>query len=95
MTDTLAGDALSRRIAKRLGDALAAPTVRSDCSGHHMECLGTITILASTLMELICAHCQSLNEHSFEYIVLVLTHGGNFAPTNTVAPEIARNIDAP
>ncbi|UPM44361.1 creatininase family protein [Halocatena salina] len=92
--DTLAGDELSRRIAQKLGDALAAPTIRPGCSSHHMEFPGTITIPASTLMELIRAHCQSLDEHGFEYIVLVPTHGGNFAPTNTVAPEIARDIDA-
>lgn len=94
LVDTLAGEELSRRIAERLGDALAAPTIRPGCSGHHMEFPGTITIPASTLMELIRAHCQSLDEHGFEHIVLVPTHGGNFAPTNTVSPEIAREIDA-
>ncbi|KPN31223.1 creatinine amidohydrolase family protein, mycofactocin system [Halolamina pelagica] len=42
--DTLDGDELSRRIASALGDALAAPTIRPGCSGHHMEFPGTITV---------------------------------------------------
>lgn len=92
--DTLAGDELARRIAEKLGDALAAPTIRPGCSGHHMEFPGTITIPAETLMDLIRGYCRSLDEHGFEHIALVPTHGGNFAPVNTVAPEIAREIDA-
>ncbi|KZN25508.1 creatinine amidohydrolase [Haladaptatus sp. R4] len=92
--DTLAGDELARRIAEKLGDALAAPTIRPGCSGHHMEFPGTITIPATTLMDLIRAYCESLDEHGFEHIALVPTHGGNFAPVNTVAPEVAREVDA-
>jgi creatinine amidohydrolase len=94
IVDTLIGDELSRRIAEKLGDAFAAPTIRPGCSGHHMEFPGSITIPAETLMDLIRSYCESLSEHDFEHIVLVATHGGNFAPVNTVAPEIAREIDA-
>jgi creatinine amidohydrolase len=92
--DTLDGDELSRRIAAQLGDALAAPTIRPGCSGHHMEFPGTITVLPETLMDVIRSYCRSLDEHDFEYIVLVPTHGGNFGPVKTVAPDIAREIDA-
>lgn len=92
--DTLAGDELARRVAERLDDALAAPTIRPGCSGHHMEFPGTITIPPETLMDTIGSYCRSLDEHGFEHIVLLPTHGGNFAPVNTVAPEIARTIDA-
>lgn len=92
--DTLDGDELSRRIALRLGDALAAPTIRPGCSGHHMEFPGTISIPPETLMDTIRSYCRSLDEHGFEYIVLVPTHGGNFGPVTTVAPEVAREIEA-
>jgi len=92
--DTLAGDELAERIAAKLGDALAAPTIRPGCSGHHMEFPGTITIPPETLMDLIRSYCRSLDQHGFEHVVLVPTHGGNFAPVNTVAPEVAREIDA-
>lgn len=92
--DTLAGDELSRRIAERLGDAIAAPTIRPGCSGHHMAFPGTITIPPETLMDLVRSYCQSLDTHGFEHVVLLPTHGGNFAPVETVAPEVAREIDA-
>jgi creatinine amidohydrolase len=94
MTDTILGDEYSRRVAEKLGDALAAPTIRPGCSGHHMEFPGTITIPPETLMELIRGYCRSFDDHGFEHIVLVAAHGGNYAPVNTVAPEIAREIDA-
>ena len=59
-----------------------------------MEFPGTITIPPETLMDLIRAYCRSLDEHGFEHVVLVPTHGGNFGPVNTVAPDVAREIDA-
>jgi creatinine amidohydrolase len=92
--DTLDGDELSRRIARELGDALAAPTIRPGCSGHHMAFPGTITVPPETLMDVIRSYCRSLDEHGFEHIVLVPTHGGNFGPVTTVAPDIARELDA-
>lgn len=92
--DTLDGDELARRIASELGDALAAPTIRPGCSGHHMAFPGTITVPPETLMDVIRSYCRSLDEHGFEHIVLVPTHGGNFGPVRTVAPDIAREIDA-
>lgn len=94
VVDTLAGDELSQRIAERLGDALAAPTIRPGCSGHHMDFPGTITVSPEVLMETIRSYCRSLDEHGFEHLVLLPTHGGNFAPVNTVAPELARELDA-
>ncbi|RRJ29493.1 creatininase family protein [Halocatena pleomorpha] len=92
--DTLDGDELARRIAEQLGDALAAPTIRPGCSGHHMEFSGTITVPPETLMNMIRSYCRSLDDHGFEYIVLIPTHGGNFAPVKTVAPDIGREISA-
>lgn len=92
--DTLDGDELSRRIARELGDALAAPTIRPGCSGHHMGFPGTITIPPETLMDVVRSYCRSLDEHGFEHVVLVPTHGGNFGPVTTVAPDIAREVDA-
>jgi creatinine amidohydrolase len=92
--DTLDGDELSRRIAERLGDALAAPTIRPGCSSHHMDFPGTITVPPETLMDTIRSYCRSLDHHGFEHIVLVPTHGGNFGPVQTVTPDVAREVDA-
>lgn len=94
LMDTLDGDELARRIATELGDALAAPTIRPGCSGHHMEFPGTITVPPETLMDTIRSYCRSLDEHGFEHVVLVPTHGGNFGPVNAVAPDIGRELDA-
>lgn len=92
--DTLAGEAVCERIAEKLGDALAGPAIQPGCSAHHMEFPGTITISPETLMDTIESYCRSLDDHGFECIALVPTHGGNFGPVNTVAPEVARDIDA-
>lgn len=92
--DTLDGNELSRQMAVEMGDALAAPTIRPGCSGHHMEFPGTITVPPETLMDVIRSYCRSLDTHGFEHIVLVPTHGGNFGPVKTVAPDIARELEA-
>lgn len=92
--DTLAGDALAERVARELGDAVAAPTIRPGCSGHHMAFPGTITVSPETLMDTIRAYVRSLDEHGFRDVALVPTHGGNFGPVNTVAPDVAREVDA-
>lgn len=92
--DSLAGDALSERIAEELGDAVAAPTIRPGCSGHHMGFSGTITVPPETLMDTIRGYVRSLDEHGFADVVLLPTHGGNFGPVATVAPDVAREVDA-
>lgn len=92
--DSLAGDELSRRVATELGDALAAPTVHLGCSGHHMDFPGTITLPTEVFMDVVRAQCRSLDRHGFEYIAIIATHGGNFAPLNAVVPDLARELDS-
>ena len=92
--DTLYGEELAGRIAARLGDALAAPAIRPGCSGHHMAFPGTITVPPETLMDVIRGYCRSFDAHGFDHVALVPTHGGNFGPVTTVAPAVAREIDA-
>jgi creatinine amidohydrolase len=91
-TDTYTGDILGEKIARKLGDTLVAPTIRPGCSRHHIEFPGTITLTPETLMRTIKEVCASLAHHGFKNIVLMPTHGGNFAPVNAVAPEIARKL---
>jgi creatinine amidohydrolase len=45
-------------------------------------------------MDVVRGYCRSLDAHGFEHVVLVPTHGGNFGPVTTVAPEVAREVDA-
>lgn len=93
-TDSYIGEAVAERVAERLGDALVAPCIRPGVSGHHMEFPGTVSIGADLLMDLLDGYAESLERHGFEYVVFLPSHGGNFAPVETAAPEIARGRES-
>jgi creatinine amidohydrolase len=78
-TDALLGDHLARRLAERL-DAFVAPTVRVGCSEHHVGFAGTMSLSEETFHALVADLVRSLARGGFRRIVLVPTHGGNFAP---------------
>jgi creatinine amidohydrolase len=78
-TDALIGDRLARIIAGRL-DAFLAPTLRVGCSQHHVGFAGTISLNEETYHALIADLVRSLLRGGFGRIVLLPTHGGNFAP---------------
>ena len=78
-TDALLGDQFARRLAERL-DAFVAPTVRVGCSSHHLAFPGTLSISDETFHAIVADLVSSLAGGGFERIVLVPTHGGNFAP---------------
>ena len=94
LVDTLTSDELARRIAIELGDALATPTVRPGCSAHHMAFPGTLTVSEELLKETVRAYCESLDAHGFSNLVLLPTHGGNFAPIKEVTPALDDELDA-
>jgi len=91
-TDTFIGEVLGERIARILGNALVAPAIRPGCSQHHMDFPGTITIKPETLMKIVKEICICLAKHGFKTIVLLPTHGGNFAPITAVLPEISSEL---
>jgi creatinine amidohydrolase len=78
-TDALLGDHLAQRLADRL-DAFVAPTVRVGCSSHHLAFPGTLSIADETFHAIVADLVSSLAGAGFGRIVLVATHGGNFAP---------------
>jgi creatinine amidohydrolase/Fe(II)-dependent formamide hydrolase-like protein len=78
-TDALLGDALARALADRL-DAFVAPTVRVGCSAHHVGFSGTMSVSEATFHGLVADVVRSLAAGGFRRVVLVPTHGGNFAP---------------
>jgi creatinine amidohydrolase len=78
-TDALLGDHFARRLADRL-DAFVAPTVRVGCSGHHLAFPGTLSISDETFHAIVGDLVSSLVGAGFGRLVLVPTHGGNFAP---------------
>lgn len=78
-TDALIGDHFARLLADRL-DAFVAPTVRVGCSSHHLAFPGTLSIADQTFHAIVADLVASLVQAGFSRIVLVPTHGGNFAP---------------
>jgi creatinine amidohydrolase len=78
-TDSIFGDELSRRLAERL-DAFRAPTVRIGCSRHHLEFPGTMSIEEETFQAVVGDLLRGWARHGFRRIVVLPTHGGNFAP---------------
>jgi creatinine amidohydrolase len=61
-------------------DAFLAPTVRIGCSEHHIGFPGTISIGDETFHALVADVARSLARGGFRRLVLLPTHGGNFAP---------------
>ena len=78
-TDALLGDHLARAVAERL-DAFVAPTVRVGCSEHHLGFAGTMSLGEETFHAVVGDLVRSLAGGGFRRIVLLPTHGGNFAP---------------
>jgi len=78
-TDALIGDRLARVVAERLG-AFLAPTLRIGCSQHHVGFAGTMSLNEETYHAVIADLVRSLLSGGFARIVLLPTHGGNFAP---------------
>ncbi len=78
-TDALIGDHFARQLAERL-EAFYAPTVRVGCSSHHLAFAGTLSIRDETFHAIVTDLVASLAGSGFRRIVLLPTHGGNFAP---------------
>jgi creatinine amidohydrolase len=91
-TDAILGDEIGRRAAERLG-AVLAPTVRVGCAEHHMAFPGTMTLSHDTLRDVAVEMATSLARHGFRRIVLLPTHGGNFAPVRAAVEQLNGTLD--
>lgn len=79
---------LGVEVAKRLGDALVAPTIRVGCSDHHIKFPGTVTLRRPTF-EAVCEdYCISLAQHGFTSICFYSCHGGNFRVLKELEPRL-------
>jgi creatinine amidohydrolase len=88
LVDAVRGDRLAVEVAQRLGEALAAPTIRVGCSEHHMGFSGTLTLRRSTLEAVCIDYAVSLARHGFTRICFVPSHGGNFGPLAEMLPDL-------
>jgi creatinine amidohydrolase len=92
-TDSLIGDALANRVARKLGRALQAPSISVGCSEHHMVFPGAISLRPETLKGLIRDYCVSLAKQGFKNIVILPSHGGNFNVVREVTGEISQSLE--
>lgn len=88
MVDAERGTALGIRVARTLGDALVAPTIRVGCSEHHMGFSGTISLRPETLEAVCHDYAVSLARHGFLNICFLPSHGGNFKPLEEMLPRL-------
>lgn len=94
MVDAERGTALGIRVARALGDALVAPTIRVGCSEHHMGFSGTISLRPETLEAVCTDYAVSLARHGFLNICFLPSHGGNFQPLQTMLPRLRKAVKA-
>ena len=87
MTDTRIGDDVAHRVALRLGKALQARTIPFGVSQHHLAFGGTVSISPATLHAVLTDYVSSLARCGFRRIVLLPSHGGNFATVKKVIDE--------
>lgn len=82
------GTRLAREVARRLGRVLVAPTLRIGCSEHHMAFPGTLSLRRETFEAMVTDYVTSCTRHGFKRILIVPTHGGNFAPLSEMLPRL-------
>jgi creatinine amidohydrolase/Fe(II)-dependent formamide hydrolase-like protein len=86
--------AAAESIARKLGDALAAPIVAFVPEGtidpptEHMKYPGTISVSEETFQRLLTDICASLQAHGFRRIVLIGDSGGNQKGMKAVAEKL-------
>jgi creatinine amidohydrolase len=78
-TDTLIGEEVAYRFAKKLGNTLQAPTINVGYSKHHLAFSGSLSLSQETLKAVICDYLDCLIKHGFKTIILLPYHGGNYA----------------
>lgn len=91
-TDTLIGEALCERVALAVGGAIIAPAITVGLSGIHMEFSGSLTIDTSVLRGTVAGYCESLAKHRFARVVVIPSHGGNFAAVHETIASIAGGV---
>jgi creatinine amidohydrolase len=88
LTDTLIGERISALIANKLGKTLVAPIIRPGLSSHHMGFPGSFTATPATFRSEIEEECLCLMRHGFLDLIIISTHGGNFAFLESIAQDL-------
>ena len=93
-TDSMWGEHLAGLLATQLGDALIAPVVSVGFSPEHMRFAGTISLRQETLIAVLEDYLSSLEQHGFQRVVVLPSHGGNFAPLVDALPQLRQHHPA-
>jgi len=88
LVDAAHGDRLAEEVARRLGDALVAPTIRVGVSEHHLAFPGTVSLKEETFGSVCRDYCTSLSAHGFRTLIFLPSHGGNFRPLAAMLPDL-------
>jgi len=75
-TDTLIARSISEVVSEKFKAAIL-PAVSVSLSGEHIAFPGTITLLDSTLINILTDICESLSYHGIECLYIINGHGGN------------------
>jgi creatinine amidohydrolase len=86
-TDSMLGDELGRALADRL-NAFVAPTIQVGCSRHHLAFPGTMSVEPETFANVVRDIVRGWAGQGFRRIVLVPSHGGNFAPLSDAVEQL-------
>lgn len=71
---------------------MVAPSMPWGVSYHHMNFPGTITLSASTFIQILLEVVTSLQQHGFERFMIVNGHGGNVAPLGDAVVRINEEL---
>jgi creatinine amidohydrolase len=82
-TDTLVACAIAEAIAERY-DVLLLPPIAIACSHEHADFAGTVSISATTLVQVIRDVQASLDQRGIRKLALINGHGGNYVLSNVV-----------
>jgi creatinine amidohydrolase len=83
---------LSVVLARRMGDALIAPTIKVGCSSHHLTFAGTISLHNDTFEAICRDYCLSLARHDFRRILFFSGHIGNFPVLHDILPRLQASV---
>ncbi|MFN8534548.1 MAG: creatininase family protein [Dehalococcoidia bacterium] len=87
-TDAFQGDVIAERVARRIGNALVAPTIAIGWSDEFLDFPGSMSLAPGTVAAIVEDCCRSFATSGFRRALLLVAHAGNCRP---MADGIARS----
>src|SRR5215212_2876337 len=96
--DAFLGQEGCRRLALRVAERrpiVVAPTIWMGLAEHHVASGGTFSVSLATYYALLRDLCDSILRAGFTKILIVNSHGGNYAALVAMTTDLARELKAP